>query len=101
MQPKALDIEGQARIRGLWREVSGHHLLLCHWVSERALIIAMWVEAKALGPAGCGSCKSDEDSEDEEGLLMNLCAGWEGCPSGLSESGSPGTGEGQEWKGCM
>ena len=40
-QPKALDIKGQVRIHELWREVSGHHLLLHHWVRERALIIVM------------------------------------------------------------
>ena len=48
-------------------EVSGHHLLLCHWVSERALMIVMQVVARALGPASPGVGASEEDDEVEEG----------------------------------
>ena len=66
MHPKALDIAGQARMRELISEVSGHHLLLRHWVTERALIIAMRVEARALGPAATGAGEPEEEDESVE-----------------------------------
>ena len=52
-------------MRELWSEVSGHHLLLCHWVSERALIMAMQVLVKPWGPACQGGWSSSDDRESD------------------------------------
>ena len=98
MQLRALVIEGHTRICKLRREVSGHHLLLCHWVRERALIIARRVVARALGPMRGGSDR-DEDPEDEDELLMNLwpgggpvCLGCQGLTCWVWATGGSGMG---------
>ena len=78
--------------------MSGHHLLLRHWVRERALIITRRVVAGALGPTR-GRSDGEEDPEDEDELLMNLWPGGGSCSSGVSGSDMPGMGDGQEWNG--
>ena len=76
---------GQARMRELSSEVSGHHLLLRHWVTERALIIAIRVEARALGPAAKGAGESDEEGElwdeDPGTSRWSGVGGWSGSSS--------------------
>lgn len=48
--------------------MSGHHLLLCHWVSDRALRRARWVVDKVLGSTGpkAGGRASEKEEEREE-----------------------------------
>ena len=91
---------GQARMRELISEVSGHHLLLRHWVTERALIIAMRVEARALGPTATGTGESEEEDElEEEELGMKQRGGGWGWSGASSVSLSGGEGERRQWKG--
>ena len=82
---------GQVQMCELRSEVSGHHLLLRHWVTESALIIAKRVEARALGLAATGAGVSEEEDEAEE---VELGMKWWGREAvGASESLSGGEGE--------
>ena len=87
-------------MRELNSEVSGHHLLLCHWVTERALIIAMRVEARALGPVAMGIGEPEEEDElvEEELGVKQRGGGW-GWTGSSSVPLSGGDGEGWWWKG--
>ena len=51
----------------LMSEVSGHHLLLRHWVIKSTLMIAIQVDARALGPAAMWGIAAEEEDEAEEG----------------------------------
>ena len=69
-------------------------------MTERALIIAIWVEARALGPAAKGAGESDEEDElAEEELGMKRRSGGGGWSGLSSESLSGGDVEGRWWKG--
>ena len=83
-------------MRELISEVSGHHLLLRHWVTDRALIITRQVEARALGPAARGAGESEDEDEalEEELGMRQRGGGW-----GDLESLAGGDGEGRWWKG--
>ena len=87
---------GHARMRELMSDVSGHHLLLRHWVTESALMIDKRVDARALAPVATWvGAAGDEDEAGEE-----LAPRWRGGKvGGASESLSEGEGEGRGWKG--
>ena len=69
-------------------------------MTERALIIAIRVEARALGPAAKGAGEPDEEDESaEEELGTKRRGGGGGWPGSLSGSLSGEDGEGRRWKG--
>ena len=87
---------GQARMHELISEVSGHHLLLRHWVTERALIITRRVEVRALEPV---ATRAGESEDEEEVLEEELGTKRRGRGWGVPESLAGGESERRWWKG--
>lgn len=96
-------------MRGWCREVSGHHLLPHHWVSDRALSRVNQTLAKTLGwvGPGAGDKVSEEEAESMDGKDSwtkrqaaggGRCMGM-GVGESLSEEEAEMGAEGHQWKG--
>ena len=89
-------MEGQAQMWELCSKVSGHHLLLCHWVCERALTRVRHRVDRVLGPAGPGPrlrVSDDEAEVEDRGDSLTSHQG------GVDLSSEEEAGEGCQWKG--